>query len=137
METGGALSNDQGSDPKMLMSASNDGGRTFDNNRELDIGAIGEFRQRLIWTVLGRTAREKMLAFEMSEPIKFTVKRSKWLRGVGGKISKLFRYDTRCWRCLRKRDRSYRSTSPSIDRGQSADIRGLRLLATKIDQAQH
>jgi len=73
METGTALTTSQGSDPKMLMSASNDGGRTFNNNISRDIGLIGEYEQRLIWGQLGRTSREKMLAFETSEPIKSVI----------------------------------------------------------------
>ena len=44
-----------GSDtPLMLMSYSDDGGRTFTNDREGSMGDVGQYRKRIKWNRLGR-----------------------------------------------------------------------------------
>lgn len=59
--------------PKIRMSYSDDGGRTFSNELWRDIGKIGEYSQRAIWYRLGRTPKQRLLRFEFSDKFKFGV----------------------------------------------------------------
>ena len=60
-------------DPKIRMSYSDNGGRTFSNELWRDIGKVGEYSQRAIWYRIGRTPKQRILRFEFSDKFKFGV----------------------------------------------------------------
>lgn len=70
-ETGVGLTSGQGADPKVSMSYSSDGGRTFSERLERSVGKIGEFTKRVVWNSLGRMSREVCFKFEVSDPVKW------------------------------------------------------------------
>lgn len=74
-ETGVGLASGQGSNPLVSMQWSLDGGRTFTDNteREIGIGAVGAYGTRVIWNQLGRVYREVCFKFSMSDPVKWAV----------------------------------------------------------------
>jgi len=55
------------------MSFSSDGGRTFSNPLERNVGKTGQYRQRIIWNSLGRFGRDACFRFDMSDPVKWAV----------------------------------------------------------------
>lgn len=67
METGVGLSD--GEDPIILMSYSDDGGRTFSNDRQASMGRIGEYSTRVEWTRLGRFY-QRVLRLRISSPVR-------------------------------------------------------------------
>jgi hypothetical protein len=69
METGTGISTGQGSDPKVMLYVSRDGGRTFGNELSTSIGKLGEYLTRIVWRRLGR-ARDFLFRFRISDPIK-------------------------------------------------------------------
>ena len=71
-EVGVGLSNGQGSDPKILMSFSTDGAKTYSNPISRSWGKIGQYMLRVIWNSLGRVSREICFKFEMSDPVKWS-----------------------------------------------------------------
>lgn len=68
METGVGLNTGQGSDPKIMMSFSDDGGRTWSPERWGSIGKSGEFKRRVEWHGLG-SAYERIFRFSVSDPV--------------------------------------------------------------------
>lgn len=72
METGIGHQHGQGSDPKLWLSVSDDGGRTFQNERWADIGRAGEFRRRVTFRRLG-SARERVFRLQMSDSVYTTI----------------------------------------------------------------
>jgi hypothetical protein len=62
-----------GSDPKITLSWSDDGARTFGGFISRSMGKIGEYTQRPVWNRLGRFARQRVLQFEVSSPTKATL----------------------------------------------------------------
>jgi len=68
MESG--VGNEFVSDPKIRLSISRDGGKTFDDDRTRDIGKIGEFNRRTIWRRNGRYSRFVVFRFVLSDAIK-------------------------------------------------------------------
>lgn len=70
-ESGVGLTTGTGSDPQVLMSFSDDGGRTFGETIPRSLGKLGEYTFRTIWNQLGRSARERMFRFDVSDPIKW------------------------------------------------------------------
>jgi len=77
LEAGQGLQNGQGSDPKMMMSYSDDGGHTWSNERTATMGKIGEYAARCRWRRLGR-ARDRVYRCSVSDPVKVVI--------LGGKI---------------------------------------------------
>jgi hypothetical protein len=53
IETGVGLTSGQGSAPEVMLSFSDDGGRTWFNLPNRSLGAIGNYRQRVFWAGLG------------------------------------------------------------------------------------
>lgn len=53
MDVGLGTVSGQGSNPMVMLRVSQDGGRTFGNERQASIGKIGEFRKRVTWNRLG------------------------------------------------------------------------------------
>lgn len=75
METGTAPMLGQGSNPIIRLSVSKDGGRTFSPEITRKVGKIGEYRNRISWSPLGRFERNCVLRFDISEPIKCVIKK--------------------------------------------------------------
>lgn len=73
IETGVGLSTGQGSDPQMMLSWSDDGGRTFSSYQPWQsMGAQGAYRQRLRWTRLGQF-RQRVLKVRISDPVRRSI----------------------------------------------------------------
>jgi hypothetical protein len=62
-----------GSDPKITLSWSDDGARTYEGYISRSMGKIGEYMQRPTWNRLGRFPRQRVLRFEVSSPTKATL----------------------------------------------------------------
>ena len=80
IESGVGLPNDVlingsvgGSEPKITLSWSDDGGRTFQGFISRSMGKIGEFMKRPYWTRLGSFGRQRVIRFEVSSPTKATL----------------------------------------------------------------
>ena len=65
MQVGSA---DQGTDPQVTLRTSNNGGRTWGNERTVSSGAIGQYRKRVEWRQLGR-ARDRVYEVYGSDPV--------------------------------------------------------------------
>ncbi len=52
-DAGLGIPSGQGSNPQAMLSISEDGGRTYGNERQGSMGRMGEYRRRLYWTRLG------------------------------------------------------------------------------------
>lgn len=72
METGRGLSSGQGSDPKIMMKYSNDGGRTYGNEMLASTGAIGKYKTRVRWSRCG-SARDRVWYVRYTEPTFFQI----------------------------------------------------------------
>jgi len=68
-ELGVGLSTGQGSDPHVMVRWSDDGGRTWSNERQASIGAEGDAHDRAIVRRLG-IFRQRELEFAISDPVK-------------------------------------------------------------------
>lgn len=68
-ETGVGLISGQGSSPQVILQWSDDGGRTFPNERIGSLGAIGDRKARVIFTRLGRS-RDRVYRYIVSDPVK-------------------------------------------------------------------
>lgn len=72
LETGVGLSTGQGSDPQMMMGYSDDGGITWVNLPNKDIGPIGQYQNRVRWNALG-SARQRVYRGSISDPVKVVI----------------------------------------------------------------
>lgn len=72
METGVSLTTGQGSNAKMMMEFSDDGGITWSSLPDREIGAIGEYEARVVWHNLG-SARQRVYRGAISDPIPVTI----------------------------------------------------------------
>lgn len=68
METGVGLISGQGSDPEIMMSFSDNGGRTWSTERRGKIGKIGEYLTRVEWHALGSFVN-RIFRFSVSDPV--------------------------------------------------------------------
>jgi len=68
MEVGQGTISGQGSDPKIMMQFSNDGGRTWEDQRQASIGKTGESRERVIFWRLG-SAYDRVFELTISDPV--------------------------------------------------------------------
>lgn len=71
-EQGVGLNTGQGSDPKIMLDWSNDGGRTWSNEHWRNLGRIGEFQTRAIWNRLG-APRDRVYRFSITDPVRRTL----------------------------------------------------------------
>jgi hypothetical protein len=71
-ESGVGLTSGQGSDPQVMLRWSDDGGRTWSNEKWRGLGAIGDFRHRSCWNRLGQ-ARDRVYEYAISDPIRRTL----------------------------------------------------------------
>lgn len=67
-EPGVGLTTGQGSDPKIMMQFSDDGGVTWSNERWKSLGARGERGTRTVWRRLGNS-RERIYRVAISDPV--------------------------------------------------------------------
>lgn len=72
IDVGVGLSTGQGSNPKIMLENSNDGGHTFGTGEERTLGAMGEYNHRVFWTRQG-SSRARVARITYSEPTKFTI----------------------------------------------------------------
>lgn len=59
----------QGTDPQMMMRYSNDGGRTWSNERTASMGKLGEYKRRAFWNQLGQ-GRDRVYEVKITDPVK-------------------------------------------------------------------
>lgn len=71
-EMGPGLSAGQGSDPKVMMQVSNDGGHTFGDEMWRSLGAMGKYAARAVWNRIGR-ARDFVFRWRISDPVKVVI----------------------------------------------------------------
>jgi hypothetical protein len=72
IEAGVGLTTGQGSTPTLLLDVSKDNGRTYSTPRQLQLGPLGNYRQRLIARRFG-SARDFVFRVRMSDPVQFTI----------------------------------------------------------------
>jgi len=68
-ETGVGLNDGQGSDPKIMLRYSDDGGRTWSNELWRSLGRIGQYRTRAIWRTLGQF-RVRTMRLTITDPVR-------------------------------------------------------------------
>jgi hypothetical protein len=61
-----------GTDPKISLSYSDDGGHTFSPEREISMGKLGNYTRRCIWRRLGQS-RDRVFRVTCKEPVKFNL----------------------------------------------------------------
>lgn len=71
-EQGVGLTSGQGSDPQVMIRWSDDGGRTWSNEKWRSLGRIGEFRKRVRLNRLGQ-ARDRVYEYAISDPVRRTL----------------------------------------------------------------
>lgn len=71
-EPGVGLSTGQGSSPTVMLRISNDGGRTWGNEKTGSVGAIGAYRARARWNRLG-SFEQRAMEWSISDPVKRAV----------------------------------------------------------------
>lgn len=69
MEPGVGLTTGQGSDPQMMLRWSDDGGKTWSNEKWRSMGPKGHFKQRAKWDRMGQF-RMRVYEFAISDPVK-------------------------------------------------------------------
>lgn len=72
MDVGLGIETGQGSDPEIMLDASNDGGVNFYSKTNRKLGVAGKFRTRVHWDRLGRS-RERVYRFRVTDPVPFVV----------------------------------------------------------------
>ena len=68
-ESGVGLNSGQGADPQIMLTYSDDGGRTYSNELWRSLGAIGQYRTRVIWRSLGQF-RQRQMRMVMTDPVR-------------------------------------------------------------------
>jgi hypothetical protein len=74
-QVGQGLQSGQGMNPQIMLSISKDNGETFHNERWVSLGAVGQYRNRVIWRRFGQ-ARDFVFKFTMTDPVPFVIIRS-------------------------------------------------------------
>lgn len=69
MEAGVGLVSGQGSDPKVVLQISRDGGHSWGAELPASLGKIGQYTARALWNRLGR-ARDWLFRFRVTDPVK-------------------------------------------------------------------
>ena len=85
IEAGVGLTTGQGSDPQMMLRWSDDGGRTWSNEKWRDIGPKGKYRQRAKWDRMGQF-RSRVYEWAISDPVKRVVDAIAIAEIEGGRI---------------------------------------------------
>ncbi len=71
-EAGVGATGGQGSDPQAMLRWSDDGGRTWSNERWRSIGAKGRYGRRAVWNGLGRF-RRRVLELSLTDPVNLAI----------------------------------------------------------------
>lgn len=71
-EQGVGLTSGQGSDPQVMLQFSDDGGRTWSNEKWRALGRIGEYKTRTVWNRLGHS-RDRVYRYAISDPVRRTL----------------------------------------------------------------
>jgi hypothetical protein len=74
-ESGVGLNSGQGSDPRVMLRWSDDGGHTWSNEHWANMGKLGEYGKRVIWRRLGMTTKLRDRVYEISgsDPVKIAI----------------------------------------------------------------
>lgn len=72
MEVGQGLQTGQGSDPKIMMRYSDDGGHTWSSELWRSLGKVGQYLTRVKWNKLGRS-RDRVYEISGSDPVKIQI----------------------------------------------------------------
>jgi hypothetical protein len=67
-EMGVGLQTGQGSNPHIMMQYSDDGGKTWSNERWAGLGKVGQYAARAVWRKLG-ISRSRVFKIEISDPV--------------------------------------------------------------------
>ena len=73
MDTGVGVATGQGSNPQLVGRFSDNGGKTYTDERWQPIGAEGSFLTEVSWTKIGGNARSFIARLNYSEPTKFQI----------------------------------------------------------------
>lgn len=73
METGVGLVSGQGAAPEVMISTSNDHGRTWGNERTVSMGALGDYQARVRIMNMGSTLTAKTFKIRISDPVKVAI----------------------------------------------------------------
>lgn len=73
IEAGVGLISGQGSNPMVMLSYSDDGGKTFSTERWATIGKQGDFKHRIEWNVLG-SFYERIIRIRASDPVYYAIR---------------------------------------------------------------
>lgn len=71
-QMGVGLSSGQGSDPVVLLSWSDDGGKTWSNEHQAKLGRQGKYKNRALWRRLGKS-RDRVFRVTISDPVPVTL----------------------------------------------------------------
>lgn len=71
-EVGTGLQTGQGSNPKVMMSVSKDGGRTYSNWREDEIGKVGKYTEKVSYRRIG-IAEQFTFRIRITDPVKVAI----------------------------------------------------------------
>lgn len=82
LETGLGTATGQGVAPVVNMRYSDDGGRTWSNERPCGSGRMGQYRTRVYWQQLGHS-RDRMFEIVMSDPIAWRLIEA-WINNIEG-----------------------------------------------------
>jgi len=74
-ESGVGIVLGQGSDPQVMLRWSDDGGHTWSNESWRPMGAVGEYKRRVLWRRLGMTLKIRDRVYEVSgtDPVKIII----------------------------------------------------------------
>lgn len=72
VEAGVGLTSGQGSDPQVMLTYSDDGGKTWSSEMSRSIGAIGKYKKRVTWDNLG-TSYGRQFKFRLTDPVRFVM----------------------------------------------------------------
>lgn len=75
MTTGQGLTTGQGSKPRLMMSISENGGRSFGTEYWYDIGVTGKFMEKVTFSGLGGTSNSRVVKLQLSDPIYCSIHR--------------------------------------------------------------
>ena len=72
LEPGNGLPTGQGSDPRVMVDWSDDGGHTFCGIQQMQSGPVGDYYRRLVLFRLGMS-RDRVFRFATSDPVQWII----------------------------------------------------------------
>lgn len=73
METGIGLISGQGAEPKIMLSYSLDGGRTYSTEQWGDVGELGNYQTEVVWDGINAVGKSIDIRLSTSDPVYFSV----------------------------------------------------------------